>query len=73
MIALCVFLPRLTDNSQKSKTFVGGKLDLTDTIKDGARVVTSGASLRRQLLLAFTEGNNLHIQEVSHEHIQLLV
>ncbi|CAM6086368.1 unnamed protein product [Calypogeia fissa] len=55
---------RLKDNTQRRKTAVGGKLDLTDTIKDGARVVASDASLRRQLLLAFTEGNNLHIQEV---------
>jgi hypothetical protein len=32
-----------------------GRLDLTDTIKDGARVVATDATLRQQLLMAFTE------------------
>jgi hypothetical protein len=42
----------------------GGKLDLTDTIKDGARVVATDAALRQQLLMAFTEDSRLHIREV---------
>ncbi|KAJ7563674.1 hypothetical protein O6H91_03G120400 [Diphasiastrum complanatum] len=40
------------------------KLDLTDTIKDGARVVATDAGLRRQLLMAFTEDSRLHIREL---------
>ncbi|BBM97786.1 aarF domain-containing kinase [Marchantia polymorpha subsp. ruderalis] len=54
----------LRNNRERRKTFVGGKLDLTDTIKDGARVMVTDAALRRQLLLAFTEDSRLHIQEV---------
>ncbi len=41
-----------------------GKLDLTDTIKDGARVVATDATLRQQLLMAFTEDSRLHVREV---------
>ncbi|KAL3702344.1 hypothetical protein R1sor_020366 [Riccia sorocarpa] len=55
---------RSANNNERKKTIVGGKLDLTDTIKDGARVMVTDASLRRQLLLAFTEDSRLHIQEV---------
>lgn len=40
------------------------KLDLTDTLKDGARVVIVDASIRRKLLLALTEDSKLHIQEL---------
>ncbi|KAI5074107.1 hypothetical protein GOP47_0010068 [Adiantum capillus-veneris] len=40
------------------------KLDLTGTIKDGARVVLTDAGIRRQLLMAFTEDSRLHIQEL---------
>eukprot|EP00252_Welwitschia_mirabilis_P012976 TRINITY_DN2867_c0_g1_i3.p1 TRINITY_DN2867_c0_g1~~TRINITY_DN2867_c0_g1_i3.p1 ORF type:complete len:632 (-),score=111.05 TRINITY_DN2867_c0_g1_i3:415-2310(-) len=40
------------------------KLDLTETLKDGARVVMVDASIRRQLLLALTEDSKLHIQEL---------
>lgn len=43
---------------------VKGKLDLTDTIKDGARLVLVDEGIRRQLLLALTEDSKLHIQEV---------
>lgn len=57
-------LHSLRNNRERRKTFVGGKLDLTDTIKDGARVMVTDAALRRQLLLAFTEDSRLHIQEV---------
>ena len=41
------------------------KLDLTDTIKDGAKVVLTDAAIRRQLILAFTEDSRLHVREVS--------
>lgn len=43
---------------------VQSKLDLTDTIKDGARLFMLDARIRRQLLLALTEDSKLHIQEV---------
>jgi hypothetical protein len=41
-----------------------GRLDLTDTIKDGARVVATDATLRQQLLMAFTEDSRLHVREL---------
>jgi hypothetical protein len=41
-----------------------GKLDLTDTIKDGAQVVATDAALRQQLLMAFTEDSRLHVREL---------
>jgi len=40
------------------------KLDLTDTIKDGARLFVTDAGIRRQLLLAMTEDSKLHIEEL---------
>ncbi|KAM3287847.1 hypothetical protein P3S67_021277 [Capsicum chacoense] len=40
------------------------KLDLTDTIKDGARLFLIDEGIRSQLLLALTEDSKLHIQEV---------
>ncbi|CAH9107322.1 unnamed protein product [Cuscuta epithymum] len=40
------------------------KLDLTDTIKDGARVFLLDEGIRRQLLLALTEDSKLHVQEL---------
>ncbi|KMZ58534.1 putative protein kinase: ABC1 family [Zostera marina] len=40
------------------------KLDLTDTIKDGARTLLIDAGIRRQLILALTEDSKLHIQEL---------
>ncbi|XP_062165367.1 protein ACTIVITY OF BC1 COMPLEX KINASE 1, chloroplastic isoform X1 [Alnus glutinosa] len=42
----------------------GRKLDLTDTIKDGARLFLVDEGIRRQLLLALTEDSKLHIQEL---------
>lgn len=48
----------------RSNRPAGGKLDLTDTIKDGARVVVTDAELRRQLLMAFTEDSRLHVREL---------
>ncbi|KAL1834739.1 hypothetical protein DCAR_0104961 [Daucus carota subsp. sativus] len=40
------------------------KLDLTDTIKDGARLFLVDGGIRRQLLLALTEDSKLHIDEL---------
>ncbi|GAB4836898.1 Protein ACTIVITY OF BC1 COMPLEX KINASE 1, chloroplastic [Ancistrocladus abbreviatus] len=40
------------------------KLDLTDTIKDGARLFLIDEGIRRQLILALTEDSKLHIQEL---------
>ena len=44
-----------------------GGLDLSDTVRDGARVFLLDEKLRRQLLLALTEDNRLHI-EVSYPY-----
>lgn len=40
------------------------KLDLKDTIKDGARLFLIDEGIRRQLLLALTEDSQLHVQEL---------
>ena len=39
-----------------------GGLDLSDTVKDGARVLLLDDKLRRQLLLALTEDDRLHVE-----------
>lgn len=54
------------DNMQKSRKErrVERKLDLRDTIKDGARLILIDEGIRRQLLLALTEDSKLHIQEL---------
>ncbi|KAL7170830.1 hypothetical protein ACSBR2_035653 [Camellia fascicularis] len=53
------------NNMQTSRDWqVDRKLDLTDTIKDGARLFLVDEGIRRQLLLALTEDSKLHIQEV---------
>ncbi|KAK9983982.1 hypothetical protein SO802_033507 [Lithocarpus litseifolius] len=60
---LCLHRPSL--NRQGSKDWqVQRKLDLTDTIKDGARLFLIDEGIRRQLLLALTEDSKLHIQEL---------
>ena len=41
----------------------GRKLDMSTTIKDGARVVALDPSIRRQLILALTEDQRLHVNE----------
>ncbi|KAL0920698.1 hypothetical protein M5K25_009859 [Dendrobium thyrsiflorum] len=52
-------------NTQRSKSWqVEKKLDLTDTIKDGAKMFLVDAGIRRQLILALTEDSKLHIQEL---------
>lgn len=40
------------------------KLDLTDTIKDGARLFLLDEGIRRKLILALTEDSKLHVEEV---------
>lgn len=50
-------------NSRKERR-VERKLDLRDTIKDGARLILIDEGIRRQLLLALTEDSKLHIQEL---------
>ncbi|KAL6533716.1 Protein ACTIVITY OF BC1 COMPLEX KINASE 1, chloroplastic [Orobanche hederae] len=53
------------NNKQRSKEQQAeGKLDLTDTIKDGARLFLIDGGLRRRLLLALTEDSKLHIEEL---------
>lgn len=53
------------NNMQTSRNWqVDRKLDLTDTIKDGARLFLVDEGIRRQLLLALTEDSKLHIQEL---------
>lgn len=42
----------------------GGDLDLNDTLKDIAKVVLLDSKLRKELLIAFTDDNRLHVQEV---------
>ena len=39
-----------------------GGLDLSDTVRDGARVVLLDDKLRKQLLNALTEDNRLHVE-----------
>jgi hypothetical protein len=58
----CSDLPfcRQTVASQKLEK----KLDLTDTIKDGARLFLIDSGIRRQLIMAFTEDSKLHVEEV---------
>eukprot|EP00249_Psilotum_nudum_P015685 c25466_g1_i1 orf=143-2233(+) len=50
--------------SRKQSSSVKGKLDLTDTLKDGARVVIMDSCIRHQLLMAFTEDSRLHFREL---------
>ncbi|WJX09933.1 Protein ACTIVITY OF BC1 COMPLEX KINASE 1, chloroplastic [Trifolium repens] len=52
-------------NKQTKRNWkVEKKLDLTDTIKDGARLFLVDEGIRRQLLLALTEDSKLHIEEL---------
>lgn len=44
---------------------IQNKLDLTDTIKDGARLFLFDEGIRRQLILALTEDSKLHIEELA--------
>ncbi|KAL8171230.1 hypothetical protein V2J09_023034 [Rumex salicifolius] len=52
-------------NTQLAKNLPGQrKLDLTDTIRDGARLFLVDEQIRRQLLLALTEDSKLHVEEL---------
>ncbi|GMH41992.1 hypothetical protein BSKO_09911 [Bryopsis sp. KO-2023] len=44
---------------------MGGNLVLNDTLKDGIRLLLLDDRLRDQLVLAFTEDNRLHVEEVA--------
>lgn len=41
-----------------------GGLDLSDTVKDAARLLLVDEKLRRQVIMALTEDNRLHVAEV---------
>uniref|UniRef100_A0A453HKW3 Uncharacterized protein n=1 Tax=Aegilops tauschii subsp. strangulata TaxID=200361 RepID=A0A453HKW3_AEGTS len=58
--------PALKSNSLQtvSSQKLEKKLDLTDTIKDGARLFLIDSGIRRQLVMAFTEDSRLHVDEV---------
>ncbi|KAB2629478.1 aarF domain-containing protein kinase [Pyrus ussuriensis x Pyrus communis] len=52
------------DTQGSRKLQVSRKLDLTDTIKDGARLFIFDEGIRRKLILALTEDSKLHIEEL---------
>ncbi|KAE8777306.1 putative aarF domain-containing protein kinase [Hordeum vulgare] len=58
--------PALKSNSLEtvSSQKLEKKLDLTDTIKDGARLFLIDSGIRRQLVMAFTEDSRLHVDEL---------
>uniref|UniRef100_M8BTC1 Putative aarF domain-containing protein kinase n=1 Tax=Aegilops tauschii TaxID=37682 RepID=M8BTC1_AEGTA len=58
--------PALKSNSLQtvSSQKLEKKLDLTDTIKDGARLFLIDSGIRRQLVMAFTEDSRLHVDEL---------
>ncbi|KAH7691455.1 Cadmium-transporting ATPase protein [Dioscorea alata] len=56
--------PALQVKNRSMNWQVQKKLDLTDTIRDGARMFLVDAGIRRQLLMALTEDSKLHIQEL---------
>ncbi|PKA46172.1 putative aarF domain-containing protein kinase [Apostasia shenzhenica] len=56
--------PALQVKNMSYRWQVKKKLDLTGTIKDGARMFLIDAGIRRQLILALTEDSKLHIQEL---------
>ncbi|KAK7384831.1 hypothetical protein VNO78_30534 [Psophocarpus tetragonolobus] len=55
---------QMKNTQSKREWKVERKLDLTDTIKDGARLFFVDEGIRRQLLLALTEDSKLHIEEL---------
>uniref|UniRef100_K3ZMI4 ABC1 atypical kinase-like domain-containing protein n=1 Tax=Setaria italica TaxID=4555 RepID=K3ZMI4_SETIT len=59
--------PALKKNSSQAMRGrqLESKLDLSETIKDGARMFLIDAGIRRQLILAFTEDSKLHVEECS--------
>ncbi|KAK8454608.1 hypothetical protein SEVIR_4G005601v4 [Setaria viridis] len=58
--------PALKKNSSQAMRSrqLESKLDLSETIKDGARMFLIDAGIRRQLILAFTEDSKLHVEEL---------
>ncbi|KAK8447573.1 hypothetical protein SEVIR_8G098150v4 [Setaria viridis] len=58
--------PALKKNSSQAMRGrqLESKLDLSETIKDGARMFLIDAGIRRQLILAFTEDSKLHVEEL---------
>lgn len=51
--------------SSSSASSGGGGLDLSDTVASALRLVASDGALRGQLLDALTEGDRLHVEEVT--------
>ncbi|THG21036.1 hypothetical protein TEA_020521 [Camellia sinensis var. sinensis] len=64
VVLVSVSMPEMRERQMSRDWQVDRKLDLTDTIKDGARLFLVDEGIRRQLLLALTEDSKLHIQEV---------
>lgn len=58
------FTANLSSRQNSRNWQVEKRLDLTETIKDGARMFLIDAGIRRQLIMALTEDSKLHIQEV---------
>lgn len=56
--------PALQVKNRSMNWQIQKKLDLTDTIRDGARMFLIDAGIRQQLLMALTEDSKLHIQEL---------
>jgi hypothetical protein len=54
----------LSNPSSSSSSSSGGGLDLSDTVKDGLRLLLLDEKLRRQMIMALTEDNRLHVEEV---------
>ena len=54
-----------SSSSASSSTSSGGGLDLSDTVASALRLVASDGALRGQLLDALTEGDRLHVEEVT--------
>ncbi|KAL9227205.1 hypothetical protein vseg_002927 [Gypsophila vaccaria] len=55
---------QLRNTSSGGNGQMARKLDLTDTIKDGTKMIFVDEGIRRQLLLALTEDSKLHVQEL---------
>lgn len=63
-LCICVSFAIFYIRQRSGQLLIARKLDLTDTIKDGARLFLLDEGIRRQLLLALTEDSKLHVQEV---------
>ncbi|KAL1210446.1 Protein ACTIVITY OF BC1 COMPLEX KINASE 1 [Cardamine amara subsp. amara] len=55
---------KMSNNPALRVKRVESKLDLTDTIKDGARLFLLDEGIRRKLILALTEDSKLHVEEL---------